>query len=442
MRPVLPKTSDRYSVDYQEVISAMSDILSRVMTMKDPKPLYNHILKSINELFDMTELALKIGVEGTLRVEYASVFGYDSETTSKMLGHEYPEDWTEREMKDEYKVSMNGYLIDGEEYSKFLKENPGYDPIEMYDNQEELFEPRKYPDQWHEADFFNFGIYDELGNVIGYLEVNDSATYPDYLPSVEIVNAIDTFSQLVGVVNRIWIQLAEEKKKQEITEFLASVLGKDLLPLITESSEYLKRIARTSSEVDLVRSNISKSTYAIRRSLRILDSVTQMIELENRTESLFSINSIDRILEKWKLKKVREPRKIQIHLSFDSKDPLSKVDIRFPQLLSSCLDLLDIVANREISSINFKLFRDDDDRWIRLAFSSEEIEEHAWRSLKAMLGSASMRKGIFYRGYLPLYIVQRIISDYAGKLEMRLIDGHNWIVLSLAQSWPRLKPKS
>jgi len=103
MKPILPEKNEKFSLNYDEIANRLGELLAMVVTMKDPMPVYDSILKSIHDQFGLTEIALKIEIEGTLRVSYASIYGYDDEVTKKMMAHVYPEDWMNQEIKEEYK---------------------------------------------------------------------------------------------------------------------------------------------------------------------------------------------------------------------------------------------------------------------------------------------------------------------------------------------------
>ena len=429
MRPQLKKESESYKIAYEKAINRLGEIFSRIMNMKNPKPVYDYVLESINELFYLTEMALKLNIEGSLKTAYAAVYGYESSIAQKMMNHEYPEDWMSREIKEEYKISKNGYLIDGVNYAKFLLNNPGYDILEMYDRPELLLQEREFPEQWHEADFFDFVIYDGKGNIIGYLEVNDNVIDPDCLPPMNAIEGVDAFSQIIGIIYKISLQIEDDRRKQELSNMISSILAKDLIPKLVTSADTIRRIKRLQ-DVEHNKPTISKSSQMIKQTIMYLDSITRIIEIGNRSKSVFTLNSIERLIKQWKSEVIIKRRNFKLDLDMKGDSPFIKVDNRFAELIFSILSLFDIVMEKEIDHIEIKRVKSDKDDQIRIGISSPKINDQEWKQINGFLMSFEKTRSSYGGGYLPTYIMNQIMNDYAGKIRMEFIEAKRWLILS------------
>jgi len=429
MRPQLRAESESYKIDYEKSIKRLGEIFSRIMTMKSPKPVYDYILESISELFYLTEMALKLNIEGTLRTMYASVYGYEPGIAMKMMTHEYPEDWMSREIKEEYRISKNGYLVDGVEYSKFLLDNPGYDVLEMYDRPELLLREREHPEQWHEADFFNFVIYDGKGNIVGYLEVNDNVIDPDCLPPMNVIEGVDAFSQIIGIINRISLQIEDDRRKQELSDMISSILAKDLIPQLSNSAELIKRIKRLH-DIEQNKATVSRSSQMIKQTMAYLDSIKRIIDIENRTKSVFTLNSLERLIKQWKLEAVVQRKNFKIDFDLSGDSPFIKVDNRFSELIFSIISLFDIVMEKDIDHVEIRAMKTDEDNIVRIGISSQDVDDKGWRQINGNFLSIEKTRSNYSSGYLPTYIMTQIMKDYTGKAKLERINSKEWLTLS------------
>lgn len=429
MRPQLRAKSESYKINYEKAVNRLGEIFSKIMTMKNPKPVYDYVLESISELFYLTEIALKLNIEGTLKTSYASVYGYDSSIALKMMKHEYPEDWMSREIKEEYRISKNGYLVDGVEYSKFLLNNPGYDILEMYDRPDLLLREREHPEQWHEADFFNFVIYDEKGNIVGYLEVNDNVIDPEDLPPMNVIEGVDAFSQIMGVIYKISLQIEDDRKKKELSDMISSILAKDLIPQLTNSADTIRRI-RHLQDIEQNRTVISKSSQTVKQTMVYLDLIKRIIEIENRTKSVFSLNSLERLIKQWKSEAIVRRRNFKIGFEMGGDSPFIKVDNRFSELIFSIMSLFDIVMEKDIDQVEIRSMKSDEDNFIKIGISAQNVDDKGWKQINGYLISIEKTRGSYGGGYLPTYIMSQIMNDYAGKVKMELIDSKRWLTLS------------
>jgi len=430
MKPRLPETSDLYSFDYQEVISRISEIFSMVIGMNDPKPVYDYILKSMDDLFGFTEIFLNLLTEGGGH-KIISAYGFDSESEKTIFNTQFPDDWNKWETQEQFRVTKNGFLIDGEKWADFVKSNPKYDNMSIYDNLDRLYEPREFPEQWHEGDFFEFIIRDPKGAIIGYIEIGDSRT-PELLPHRSLIEALDTFSQIIGIVNRIDSQIKVEKKKQESASLLATLLGKDLKPKLADSLVSLSKMETQAGRLGEVEQNVAKSLKLLDYSIRTLNAAKQIIEIENRPYSLLAMTSIPHQLQRWSASISTGAKKIKADLKVDKGKYFAKVDGRFPELMTSILELINSQTESEIGQLKIQLSNaDEQSKMLKISVTSNDLAEREWRKMRNLFTNKPSSRMFYQSGILPMFIINRIISDYGGTTLYEWKENTGWIGLTL-----------
>lgn len=430
MKPSLPETSDLYSFDYQEVISRISEVFSMVIGMNDPQPVYNFILKSMDDLFGFTEIFLNLLMEGGGH-KIASAYGFDPEAEKTILNTQFPDDWNKWETQEQFRVTKNGFLIDGEKWAEFVKNNPKYDNMSVYDNLDQLYEKRELPEQWHEGDFFEFIIRDPKGAIIGYIEVGDSRT-SELLPPKNLVEAMDTFSQIIGIVNRIAKQIKVEKKKQESASLLATLLGKDLKPKLSDSLVSLSKMEKQSDKTAEIEQNAAKTLEILDYSIRTLNTAKQIIEIENRPYSLLAMTSIPHQLQRWSSSISIGAKKIKVDLKVEKGKYFAKIDGRFPEIMTSILELINSHKESDIEKLKVRVSdADEQKKMLKISVTSEDIEEIEWRKMRTLFINRSSSRTFYQSGILPMFIINRIISDYGGTINYEWKENTGWVELTL-----------
>jgi len=420
MRPTLPEKSDVYQYDYIETLATISEIISKVISITDPKPLYDLVLKSMHDLLGLTEMFLNfLTVEGGKEV-IASTYGFDSVREKSLRAYSRPKDWIEFQIREEYRVTKNGYLIDGEKWAAFIRDHPEYDKSDVYSNRKSLYQERQFPEQWHEGDFFKFVIRDEKGSVIGYLEIDDSI-HPEVLPPKGLIEVADVFAQLIGIINRLRRQIDEKQKKRESTSILATLLSKNLMPSLSDSIINLERAEKRITSPMEVKRLALKSRENLNQSIPILKSAKQILEIESRPYSLLTLTRISHALTRWKRAEEKRYRSINIEILVEEKERyLSKLDNRFQEILSSVIDIYKSIAQKELKEIIIKVFKkpEENQKWIHIIISSKEISLEKLRVMKVFFRPKARAQPGISKDMLEMFMLKSIISDYSGTIDV------------------------
>ena len=186
----------------------------------DLDSLLNKIVKAVSETF-----GLKISTIGILDKETGlycirASYGFNPETTKKILQVKYTAERMARDLRPEFKIGRNTYCVP---YDGWVPEDEDW----LFIPHPELANaPRTSPTSWHECDFIDFLMYERDGTLLGYLEIEEPLD--GKIPDAEKLRAIEGFSDLAAVAiqnTRLYEQLDEDRKKVEI---LLDLIGHDI----------------------------------------------------------------------------------------------------------------------------------------------------------------------------------------------------------------------
>ncbi|OGS55522.1 MAG: hypothetical protein A3K60_05115 [Euryarchaeota archaeon RBG_19FT_COMBO_56_21] len=186
----------------------------------DLDSLLNRIVKAVSETFGLKVSTIGIIDKETGLYCVRASYGFDPETTKKILQVKYTKERMAEDLKPEFKIGRNTYYVPQE----------GWVPEEedwLFIAHPELANvPRASPTEWHACDFIDFLMYEKDGTLLGYLEIEEPLD--GKVPDDEKLRAIEGFSDLAAIAiqnAKLYEQIQEDRKKVEI---LLDLIGHDI----------------------------------------------------------------------------------------------------------------------------------------------------------------------------------------------------------------------
>lgn len=204
----------------QNHVSHLLDIVASVSRFESIDSIYKHIFRSIQEIFGMSEMFIARLDEKKNLFVIKALSGYPPDDVKPIKRMCFAPEQIRLQSSSRFRVGRESYYIRAEEWSHYNPRDP------FYDHPENLRRPRIHQDEWHEIDFFNFMLKDHHGNIIGFLELDDSED--GKLPSRQEIEAIELFSDLVGIAIETEKMYETSISEKQFTEMLMDLLSHDI----------------------------------------------------------------------------------------------------------------------------------------------------------------------------------------------------------------------
>jgi GAF domain-containing protein len=217
--PLLASKDQSLPVDTRtSSLARIHELTTELLHVEDMSGFLTRIADSVRELFHFDRVSISIIDEERGIFTDHALAGYKPEDEIEIDGN--PTAFLKEEIMEDFredcKISSIAYYIPVEKQT-----SPPDDFVAVKDR-EAASKPRKAPGRWHELDLLYFALYDQAGELIGYLQVD----YPEdgMVPSADTVAEIELFASIaaVGIENSkiyqsVHSMLQENKARTENT---------------------------------------------------------------------------------------------------------------------------------------------------------------------------------------------------------------------------------
>jgi signal transduction histidine kinase len=222
---VAPRPSD------EEVVSKLAEVSGAIARGEPVDKVIDLVMRSIADLFGISAMICEILAEDVRQVFRNAVFGYPEVNAREIIGTlragYYPKDLAEKILCEKNRVSKYGYFLGFEEWHRLVETEPCSDHPAYYLHPENVYAPKRTPDEWHESDSYPFGLVDSNGELIGWLDLS----YSKYgkLLDQSTLSRIDLFIELAAIaLQRVRADLrikGTESRRIQRTELLEDILN-------------------------------------------------------------------------------------------------------------------------------------------------------------------------------------------------------------------------
>jgi len=255
------------------VLASLMDITSDFLyAERDLESLLNMIVKAVSETF-----GLKIATIGILDKETGlycvrACYGFDPETTSKVLQIKYTSERMSTDLKPEFKVGRNAYYVPKGSWI------PEEEDWLFISHPERADDPRASPDAWHECDFIDFLMYEKDGTLLGYLEIEEPLD--GKIPDEKTLRAIEVFSDMAAIAiqnAKLYQRLDEDRKKVEI---LLDLIGHDINNYTQAVSGFIELGLSRKDVPEPARKSLSKALDQLWNLTKLVSNVKLYAKVE------------------------------------------------------------------------------------------------------------------------------------------------------------------
>lgn len=249
----------------------MLSVLTSIMTVENLDSVLHKIATTIADLFSVRSMVIGVLDESEQIFRVRATYGYEGDQDRKIKKFTYSQERMKLDLEDKYKIGEGAYLI-RPNADQFIKGEESF-----YRNMQNITKPRTDPSIWHELDYLRFIFSNRDGVVIGFLEVNDVAD--DKIPDSATIEAMQIFSQLVGVAIENATMYQRQVEIAQRSMFLGDIIGHDI-------NNYNQAV---TSYLELARSTIGIPEKAASYMERASSSAWGISELIQRANKLMKI---------------------------------------------------------------------------------------------------------------------------------------------------------
>ncbi|HDP96363.1 MAG TPA: HAMP domain-containing histidine kinase [Euryarchaeota archaeon] len=207
-------------LDVKGIIPSLLNLVGSISRFESVDSIFKNIFESVQEIFNISEMFIARLDEKKNLFVIKALSGYPPEDLKAIKRMGFTSEQIRLQSPSRFRVGRDSYYIRAEEWSHFNPRDP------FYDHPEDLWKPRMRPDEWHEIDFFNFLLRDHHGNIVGFMELNDSED--GKLPSREEVEAIEIFAGLAGIAIETEKTFEASISEKQFSEMLIDLLSHDI----------------------------------------------------------------------------------------------------------------------------------------------------------------------------------------------------------------------
>jgi PAS domain S-box-containing protein len=264
-------------------ITKVLEISTSVMYMDDLGVVLKRVVDAVVESFGFRRASLGLLDEDGASFVVRAVSGFPDWVKT---GMHVPVEDVLCGMDDRYKQSPTCY------YVPFEKQEFGIERFHFLAHPERVDKPREAPDAWHERDIIVFSLRDRVGQLIGYLMVDepDDMKVPskDHLDVLEILSAMASiavensrlFEKQVFAVNEI--ALLNDLMTHDINNFNQGIMG------------YLELLLQDHRLSEGQKKYADKALVQVRNNARLIDNIRKLAKVRAMSESDFRILDLER----------------------------------------------------------------------------------------------------------------------------------------------------
>jgi signal transduction histidine kinase len=264
------RNEDLRSAAIQSILEVTSDFQS----VGNVDLLLKKIGKTVAETFGLAKVTIGIREKDTGLYAIKVAYGFDPEREEKIRKVRYTRERMERDLRPEFRVGRNTYYIPAESW-----ELEGEEDMMFMTRPERLDRPRRFPDEWAEADYIDFLMYTRDGDLLGYLEIDE----PDdnKVPSDDKLMAIEVFSDLAAIAIQnaeLYGKLEDDRKKIEL---LLDLIGHDVNNYAQAVSGFIELAISRKGVPEPSRKSMTKALDQIWNLNKLINNVNLFAKVES-----------------------------------------------------------------------------------------------------------------------------------------------------------------
>ena len=269
------ETQGRRPDDLRNVaVTSILEVTSEFLYVDNIDQLLQKIVKTVSETFGLAKCTIGIRDKESRQFVIRAAYGFEPEREEKIRKIRYSEERMKKDLRPEFKIGRNTYYVPAESW-----EIEGEDDMIFVTRPERLDRARKMPDEWGEADFIDFMMYEKDGSLLGYLEIDE----PDdnKVPGEETLKAIEVFSDLAAIAIQnaeMYRQLKDDRRKIEL---LIDLIGHDVNNYVQAVSGFIELAMGRPGIPEPARKNLAKAHDQVLNLTKLVTNVKTYARAES-----------------------------------------------------------------------------------------------------------------------------------------------------------------
>ncbi|MDH3365991.1 MAG: HAMP domain-containing histidine kinase [Thermoplasmata archaeon] len=255
-------------------LSDMADILELIARVEPLDLLLDRIATAIKDRFAIKSLTICLLDDETGYFKPVTVKGFVDDQAKAIKGHAYTLERKRDEFQEKFRISKDCYYIRAEELTSLYN-----DDVDYIQNVSELGGPRESRNEWHDLDYIDFLMKDRLGNLIGWIEIDEPQNRLSLSP--EAIGRIRIMSNLAGIAvenSRMYDDaIGAMNESQGYLDLIAHDIGNIVEPILCHLDS-LKGNSRLS-EAD--NAKLEKAVALANEAKSLIHNVRRMSEVRS-----------------------------------------------------------------------------------------------------------------------------------------------------------------
>lgn len=249
----------------------MAEILRLIARAEPLDVLLERVASTIVSRFAIKSLTICLWDDDTGYFRPGLVHGFAEDQTRAIREHAYTLERKRDELQQKFRMSRDCYYVRAEELTQSYN-----DDVDYIDDVSEMNEPKESGDEWHDLDYIDFLMRDRLGNLIGWIEIdepqNRQALPPDVLWRIQNISRLTA----IAVENSKICDdaIASVGESQGYLDLIVRDIGNLIDPL----AYYLDLRKEDSSIGDDASARLDKARALVKEAKAVVNNVRKLSE--------------------------------------------------------------------------------------------------------------------------------------------------------------------
>ncbi len=267
-------TVDAGNKPFSDPLSDVVDILGLIARVEPMDVLLDRIAVSIRDRFAVKSLTICLIDDETGYFKPVTVQGFADDQTRAIKGHAYTLDRKRDELQEKFRVNKDCYYIRAEELTSLYN-----DDVDYIHDASELSGAREDDDEWHDLDYVDFLMRDRLGNLIGWIEVDEPQNRAAL--TADTLDGIQMMANLAAIaIENSWMYSDAIDSVNESQGYL-DLIAQDIGNLIEPVLYYLNSVKDSSGLSETDASKLDKAATLMNEAQTVVNNVRRMAEVRS-----------------------------------------------------------------------------------------------------------------------------------------------------------------
>ncbi len=259
-------------------VADMLEVLKMIARAEPMDAILDTVVEIVAETFRIRRMVVCLLDDRTGSYVPMKVHGFPPDKTNAIRRHSYMVDTVRRDLVESSRVGPRCYYVRAEELPHSHNEYMDYVVDETV-----ICDSRGAKDEWHELDYISFVMKDRLGNITGWLEIDEPADYK--VPSAEVLEQIQVLTDTVGIAYENSKTIEDAIRAVGEAQGYLDLIVHDLGNMVNPLMYYLDKVQKTPSMGPGVTDPLRKSADLARSAKALVDNVRRMSEVKNSDTS-------------------------------------------------------------------------------------------------------------------------------------------------------------